>query len=48
MGYGYNVTYERFQGGHEVPPGIADDTMAFFLGTRAGIGSLPSDLACAP
>ena len=48
LGYGYNVTYTRFQGGHEVPPGVANSTMAFFLGTLSSMGVLPADLSCAP
>ena len=32
---GYDVTYDRFAGGHEVPPAISDAALEWFLGTSA-------------
>ena len=31
---GYDVTYEEFQGGHEVPAAISESALDWFLGVR--------------
>jgi len=35
QGRGYNVTYDRFQGGHALPPAAAAGMVAWFLGRGA-------------
>jgi predicted esterase len=32
---GYRVRYREFEGGHEVPPDIADEALRWFLGAEA-------------
>ncbi len=43
QGRGYNVTYDRFQGGHVLPPAAAAGMVDWFLG-RGALASAASPL----